>query len=292
MELLIIIFIALIPFLLFVLVAGFISKLSQKKSRIPFEYSHMVRIPAFSLIQQQKNYTFNMISWSLLSTVYFQLPFSTPTISRLIGAEDRIGSWWVYTSIFLIAAFYLLVKAVREFKKVRNTKLGIEAEWAVSYALSKITDRNVRVFHDVQGPNFNIDHVLTYPGGILAIETKGRRKPNLKDSKDTHKLTVEGNKIHFPHFTDTGTIEQAKRQAAWLTKELTQSTGMEVNTHPLVVIPGWYIEIKQKPTVAIMNHKSLTKYYDISKRPLFDNSALNRINHQIEQLAMRRSDEF
>jgi len=292
MELLIIIVIAIIPFLLFILASGLIFKLSQKKSRIPFEYSDMVRIPAFSLIQKQKDHTLNMISWTLLSTVYFQLPFSIPTLSQLIGVEDKIGDWWAYTSIFLIAAFYLLIKAVKEFGKLRNTRLGIEAEWAVSYALSKITDRNVRVFHDIQGSNFNIDHVVTYPGGVLAIETKGRRKPNIKNSKDSHKLIVEQDRIKFPNFNDISTIEQAKRQALWLSKELTQSTGMQVVTNPLVVIPGWYIDIRQKPAVPVMNHKSLPKYYNISKRALLDNSALDRINHQLELLAMRRSDEF
>lgn len=292
MELLYVIFFAMVPILVFFFAIAFIAKVISKKSRIPFEYNDMARIPAFSLIQSQKDLNFNMVAWMMLATIYFQLPFSIPTISQFLGFDIKITHWWVYACLFFTAALYHLLKAIKEFSKLRNVRLGIEAEWAVSCALSKITDRNVRVFHDIQGPNFNIDHVVTYPGGVLAIETKGRRKPNIKGAKDSHRLIVEGDTIQFPNFTDRSIIEQAKRQAQWLSKELTQSTGMEVVTQPLVVIPGWYIEIKQKPAMPVMNHKSLTKYYSISKRPILDNSALDRINHQIEQLAMRRTDEF
>ena len=105
-------------------------------------------------------------------------------------------------------------------------------------------------------------------------------------------LTVEGGHIKFPHYTDTETIEQAKRQADWLSKQLTQSTGMGVIASPLVVIPGWFIENKEKPVVPVMNHKSLTKYYALSKKTRFDDSSLERINHQLEALVMRRSELF
>ena len=292
MELLIVLLIAFLPFIVIFSTIAVIAKSLHKRSRIPFEYSDMIRIPAFTLIQNQRDETFNMLQWTFMSAIYFQLPFSIPTLARLLGFESKIGQWWLYAGIFSIVAVYALVKAVQAFTKLRNIRLGIEAEWAVSYALSKITDPNVRVFHDIQGPNFNIDHVVTYPGGVLAIETKGRRKPNIKNSRQTHKVVVQGNKIQFPHGPDTAIIEQAIRQATWLSKELSKSTGMEVITSPLVVIPGWFIENKQKPTVPVMNHKSLTKYYSLTKKTILNNSALERINHQIEQLAMRRSDEL
>ena len=205
---------------------------------------------------------------------------------------DVSKNWLIYVTIFFAAAIYSLFKAIKAFNKIRITRLGIEAEWAVSFALSKITDSRVRVFHDVQAPSFNIDHVLTFPGGVLAIETKGRRKPNVKNSKSSHKLTVEGDKIQFPHYTDTSTVEQAKRQADWLSKQLTQSTGMSVEASPVVVIPGWFIEYKQKPIIPIMNHNSLTKHYALSKKTILDNSSLDRINHQLEALTLRGSDLF
>ena len=292
MEVLYTIAFAFLPFVLVLSFAAVGNKVIQKKSRIPFDYANTARVPAFTLLQQHKDYSFDMLAQSLLATLYFQLPFSLFTIADMFELETVKNNWIVYLTLFPIAGLFSLIKAVKALKKIRTTRLGIEAEWAVSHALSKITDGKVRVFHDVQGPNFNIDHVLTYPGGVLAIETKGRRKPNIEDSKVSHKLTVKGEHIKFPHYTDTKTIEQAKRQADWLSKQLTQSTGMGVTTNPLVVIPGWFIENKEKPVVPVMNHKSLTKYYALTKKTRFDDSSLERINHQLEALVMRRSELF
>ena len=292
MEILFVMTISLFPFALVILFAACYNKITDKKSRIPFDYARTARIPAFTLLQQHRDSSLDMLVYALLSTLYFQLPFSLPTIAELPGFVDVSKNWLIYGIIFFAAAIYSLSKALRAFSKIRIARLGIEAEWAVSFALSKISDNRVRVFHDVQAPNFNIDHVLTFPGGVLAIETKGRRKPNVKNSKSSHKLTVEGEKIQFPHYTDTSTVEQAKRQADWLSKQLTQSTGMSVVASPVVVIPGWFIEYKQKPVIPIMNHNSLTKHYALSKKTVLDNSSLDRINHQLEALTMRGSDLF
>ena len=292
MEILFVMAISLFPFALVILFAVCYNKITDKKSRIPFDYARTARIPAFTLLQQHRDATLDMLVYSLLSTLSFQLPFSLPTIADLLGFVDVSKNWLIYVTIFFAAAIYSLFKAIKAFNKIRITRLGIEAEWAVSFALSKITDSRVRVFHDVQAPSFNIDHVLTFPGGVLAIETKGRRKPNVKNSKSSHKLTVEGDKIQFPHYTDTSTVEQAKRQADWLSKQLTQSTGMSVEASPVVVIPGWFIEYKQKPIIPIMNHNSLTKHYALSKKTILDNSSLDRINHQLEALTLRGSDLF
>ena len=292
MEILFVMTISLFPFALVILFAACYNKITDKKSRIPFDYARTARIPAFTLLQQHRDSSLDMLVYTLLSTLYFQLPFSLPTIAELLGFVDVSKNWLIYGIIFFAAAIYSLSKALRAFSKIRIARLGIEVEWAVSFALSKISDNRVRVFHDVQAPNFNIDHVLTFPGGVLAIETKGRRKPNVKNSKSSHKLTVEGEKIQFPHYTDTSTVEQAKRQADWLSKQLTQSTGMSVVASPVVVIPGWFIEYKQKPVIPIMNHNSLTKHYALSKKTVLDNSSLDRINHQLEALTMRGSDLF
>ena len=292
MEILFVMTLSLLPFAVVILFAACYNKITDKKSRIPFDYARTARVPAFTLLQQHRDASLDILVYTLLSTLYFQLPFSLPTIADLLGFIDVSKNWLIYSTIFFAAAIYSLIKALNAFNKIRITRLGIEAEWAVSFALSKITDSRVRIFHDVQATNFNIDHVLTFPGGVLAIETKGRRKPNVKNSKHSHKLTVEGDKIHFPHYTDTSTVEQAKRQAEWLSKELTQSTGMSVSATPLVVVPGWFVEYKQKPIIPIMNHNSLTKNYALSKKIVFDNSSLDRINHQLEALTLRGSDLF
>ena len=67
---------------------------------------------------------------------------------------------------------------------------------------------------------------------------------------------------------------------------------MSVEARPVVVVPGWFVEYKQKPVIPIMNHNSLTKHYALSKKTVLDNSSLDRINHQLEALTLRGSDLF
>lgn len=292
MEIVVVIFFAFVPFALFLSILAVLNKASTQKSRLPFDYQETTRIPGFSLLVSHRNLTFDMLLYSMLSVAYFQLPFSIPAIATLIGVENKLGSPWAYSIVCLSAAIYALVKSLKAFRRMRNIRLGIEAEWAVANSLAKITDSNVRVFHDIQGPNFNVDHVLTYPGGILAIETKGRRKPNNQDKKDTHKLTVKGEALEFPHYTDKETVAQAMRQAKWLSSELASSTGMVLNVLPMIVIPGWYIQNQQKPLLPVLNDKLLVKFYKSSTKIQFDEAALSRINHQLGLLSRRMDDEF
>ncbi len=160
MEILFVMALSLLPFASVILFAACYNKITSKKSRILFDYARTPRIPAFTLLRQHRDSTLDMLVYILLSTLCFQLPFSLPTITELQGFVDVSKNWLIYRTTFFAAAIYSLSKALSAFSKIRIARLGIEAQWAVSFALSKISDNRVRVFHDVQAPNFNIDHQL------------------------------------------------------------------------------------------------------------------------------------
>lgn len=263
----------------------------SKRSRLPFKIEDSLRPPAFSLLQKYVESVIDIFSYGFLAIVYFQMPFSFYALNSYF-APDKNQSFYLANLILLGAVFWYAFKSVKCIKKLINIRLGMEAEWAVSSAIAKIPEKGLRVFHDVQGSDFNIDHVISYSGGVIAIETKGRRKPNLKSKDNTHKLCVEGDKIVFPHHTDTKTIEQASRQAKWLSEQLSSSTGESVQVSPMVVIPGWYIERKQRPVVPVLNHKNLVKYYNVANGRTYNDAELNRINFQLEKLSLRNSDEL
>lgn len=264
----------------------------RKRSRLPFKIEETFRISAFSLIQEYKDQQADIFLYGLIAIIYLQMPFSIYALSSFLGSDKATNNIVASSLVFFIAVIYIGFKSVKAFRQMLNTRLGIEAEWVVADSLAKIQEKGLRVFHDVQGPNFNIDHVITFSGGVVAIETKGRRKPNIKSKDNTHKLTVEGDKIVFPHHTDTKIIEQAKRQANWLTKELSSATGGNVQVNPMVVIPGWFIERKQRPTVPVLNHKNVINNYSVSTSQIFKESDLTRINHQLDRLSLRGNDEF
>jgi hypothetical protein len=54
--------------------------------------------------------------------------------------------------------------------------LGRDGERAVGRTLERLVADGYHVFHDIVGPNWNIDHLMIGPGGIFTIETKTRSK--------------------------------------------------------------------------------------------------------------------
>ena len=90
MEILFVMALSLFPFALVILFAVCYNKINDKKSRIPFDYARTARIPAFTLLQQHRDATLDMLVYSLLSTLYFQLPFSEFT-RRRNGTERPSG---------------------------------------------------------------------------------------------------------------------------------------------------------------------------------------------------------
>ena len=113
MEILFVMALSLFPFALVILFAVCYNKINDKKSRIPFDYARTARIPAFTLLQQHRDATLDMLVYSLLSTLYFQLPFSLPTIADLLGFVDVSKNWLIYITIFFAAAIYSLFKGYK-----------------------------------------------------------------------------------------------------------------------------------------------------------------------------------
>jgi hypothetical protein len=60
----------------------------------------------------------------------------------------------------------------------------------VGQFLERLRDDGARVFHDVPGEGFNLDHVVISPHGLCAIETKTYSKP-----WPEAKITVEGESL-------------------------------------------------------------------------------------------------
>ena len=67
---------------------------------------------------------------------------------------------------------------------------------------------------------FNIDHILVGITGVYAIETKARRKADKEKSNEHHVVEYNGKVLSFPGWNETKPLEQALRQAKWLSKKL------------------------------------------------------------------------
>lgn len=202
----------------------------------------------------------------------------------LLGGVTAITTgleWWRWIaklppSPFWMSAFalpliaYCAWRAKQGLKRAEHLRLGRDGERAVGQFLERLRVQGYQVFHDIPGPDFNLDHVLIGPAGIFTIETKTYSKPrrgNPKISFDGHQLTIG------PYQPDRAPVVQATAQAQWLSQLLGQSTGQNYGVKPVIVFPGWFIEplsTEQKQLLWLLNPKALPAFLEKSPSILTD----------------------
>jgi hypothetical protein len=159
----------------------------------------------------------------------------------------------IYLAVIGILVIFFAYRAFYLVRKIRRLSLGHEAETAVGQELNQLLSHGFRVFHDIGGDTaFNVDHVVVGPTGVFAVETKGRTKP-LRDGKAEYRVEQHGDRLIFPGWTETQPLRQALRNAEWLAKWLSSSTGEAVEVQPVLALPGWFIERKDRCLVLVIN---------------------------------------
>ena len=104
------------------------------------------------------------ITVSMFGAALMQWLFKTPLYMMLIiSSSFMVGAF---------AVFFLKFRVAR--KKIKQLKQARDGEIAVAECLDLLREQECRVFHDIIGENFNIDHVIVAPQGIFTIETKRR----------------------------------------------------------------------------------------------------------------------
>lgn len=158
--------------------------------------------------------------------------------------------WWRYyrnpppspktvtfvASLFIIFSIYRVRKIQ---KKIRAVKLGRDGERVVGQYLEGLREKGYRIFHDLLGDNFNLDHVLICKKGIYVIETKTYSKPE----KGTAKIGFDGEKLKIEALgIQTKPIIQVSAASNWLQNILLETTGKKFQIRPVILFPGWYVE--------------------------------------------------
>jgi hypothetical protein len=171
--------------------------------------------------------------------------------------------------ISVVAAAAILFTVYRIYKAVprlRALKLGRDGEKVVGQFLEALRERGYRIFHDVIGNGFNVDHVLIGPAGVFTIETKTRSKP-----KGNPQIVFDGETIRIDGFEpDRDPVVQAKAQASWLRALLSESTGRRFEVRSVIVYPGWWVneQFSKGNTVWVLEPKRLPTFLDHEPRRL------------------------
>lgn len=229
---------------------------------------------------------------SELQDTFMQDSIITVVLMVIAGLEWL--RWWMpiplnpfpSTTLAVAAIIYTWRKKVPFVTRVNNLRFGQDGERLVGELLEPLREKGYRVFHDIPGADFNIDHVLVGPAGIFAIETKARTKPMSGSSKmfyDGHAIRLEdGRLLQKP-------LKQARGQAQWLEHLLNDGRTATVTVRPVVVFPEWYVERtgpRSMQDVWVLNPKALGKFLDHEPHVL-SADAIDAVSHALTQRCRR-----
>ena len=179
-------------------------------------------------------------------------------------------------------------RIARIWKRRQNCYLGWYGERYVAEWLEPAKLQGWRVFHDVpfenNGKKFNIDHIVVGLGGVVAVETKTRRKGNARPGRKDSEVYFNGRALDWPWGEDTHGLDQAEWNARWLTDWIHAEIGERVSVSPILALPGWWLENKipqASRACAVVNPQWLPELL-AKKRPVLTQKLADLIARRLE----------
>lgn len=259
-------------------------KRSRRRTRRSPLVNHLLRSPGESLRNDIDEINFDLAALVVYTPLIVVVVFATHLSASYIGGQPETLFRYTLSSIMALGVLgFGLTRISRLARHRANLQIGYEGEVAVAQELSQLMQQGALVFHDVPGGGFNIDHVVVGPYGIYAIETKARTKPRRDMGKDDAKVVFDGKTLAFPTWRETDPIEQAARQAKWLSKWLTSAVGEQVDVRGGLALPGWYVDRTGRADVAVFNPKSTQFLMKGWLKEPHAEHLMTRIAHQLDQ---------
>lgn len=213
--------------------------------------SDLLRPAGYSLLKAiDDQYSDLMGVFAVLPMAATIAPFGLLLQEKLNNQVASTGTWVALLSVSAICVGYFIVKAVRIARQLPQLRLGLACEMAVAQELEQVIRPEThpyRVYHDIQFEGFNVDHLVIGPNGVFVIETKGRSKLLLEGKKQV-RVRLEGDALHFPSHIERQPLEQVRMNVKAVRRWLAEATGFDVPVAGVLVLPGWFIERKQRAT--------------------------------------------
>lgn len=250
-------------------------KKEKPQTKSPIE-DKPLRYPAQSLDEKLDDlFIEKFLPYIIAPAIFITIAFN----SWITYFNKVIPNPYLLTGLAVIITVWSIYKIITMIKDIKSFKQGRDGEREVGMNLELLREQGFKVYHDIIGKDFNLDHVLVGTKGIYVIETKTYSKP----LKGQCKIVYDGKKLSY-----NGTIEsdkpiiQAKAGAQWLKNYLKETTKKEFDVFPVVVFPGWFTESKVPlKDIWILNPKGLTKYMQNKQDEILDEDVA-LISHRIE----------
>ena len=264
----------------------------RKRSRVPIEFK-LLRGPGETLrrkiAEMDESFPQNVLIASVLA---FVLPVGGLRLGRFVFPNHPAVERLIAAALLVVCTVCLCWLVIRHIRTRRNHLLGYLGERAVGEHLNTLAQAGFRVFHDVpaenRGRKFNVDHVVVGPTGLFSIETKTRRKGRARFGRKDHEVIFDGRQLVWPWGEDRKGLDQAQSEAEWLSNWLRQITGLDVQAKPILALPGWFVTLKARGAVAIMNEKNLVSA--ISRPGAADSLSSEQVDLIARQLEARCRD--
>ena len=201
-----------------------------------------------------------------------------------IGGRPESVLRTTVNSLFVIGLMlYGSYRLYQDYQRRFRLTCALDAEIAVAQELDQLMRQGAIAFHDLPAEEFNIDHVVVTRGGVIAVETKSRLKPDRGGGAEDATVTFDGQALLFPGWKDTETLAQTRRQAKWLARWLTSAAGTTVEVSPVVALPGWFVDRRAKSDVRVISGREAKSLMLGWHGAVVSDEMMNRIAHQLEE---------
>lgn len=183
----------------------------------------------------------------------------------------------------VVVIFFSYRHLRRTATELRIAQLGLDGEVAVAQELDQLMLDGCRVFHDVPYRYGNIDHVVVSRSGVYTINTKMRGKPDALKNAD---VTVDytAGMLRFPDADFPIPISGPETEARWLSRELSEATGENIQVEPMLAFPGWYFKERiGRGSVFVFNPTRPQKFF-LRDKVTISPQMIQRIAYQLERL--------
>lgn len=259
-------------------------KRKRRRTRRSPLVNQLLRSPGESLRKDIEDINFDLAALIVYTPLIVVVVFASHISASYLGSQpETLFRYSVSLALGLGVLAYGFTKISRLARHRANLQIGYEGELAVAQELSQLMRSGALVFHDVPGEGFNIDHVVVTQNGAYAIETKARTKPIRDMGKDDAKVVFDGKTLSFPTWKETDPLDQAARQARWLSKWLTGAVGEPVEVRGGLALPGWFVDRTGRAEVAVFNPKSTQFLLKGWLKEPMPETLVKRIAHQLDQ---------
>ena len=96
-------------------------------------------------------------------------------------------------------------------------------------------------------------------------------------------MEYNGRVLEFPNWTDAQIIEQAERQADWLSEWVGSAIGEPVAARAIVALPGWFVKRTTIDGIPVVNPKLFQSLFKHIKPRTLSEETIRRIVRQLDQ---------